>query len=158
MKIHMIEYIELFWLSMHLIDEITKGYFWNYFVNASSQWETTLHCNVVSHWLGAFTKWSLVFGYFLWGVMITYPCHKYMFVEHILFRVTCFLFPMKIWVVWFLSARGPASHIVVNHIRSGWQLSSQMLNSLVPGNMVYVTLVTSTRIIILVPHLYIKSL
>ena len=25
----------------------------------SCQWETTLHCNVVSHWLGAYTKWSL---------------------------------------------------------------------------------------------------
>ena len=27
-------------------------------VNASSQWETTLQCNV-SHWLGAYIKWSL---------------------------------------------------------------------------------------------------
>ena len=26
---------------------------------APSQWETTLHCNVVSHWLGTYTKWSL---------------------------------------------------------------------------------------------------
>ena len=25
-----------------------------------SQWKTTLHCNVVSHWLGAYTKWSLL--------------------------------------------------------------------------------------------------
>ena len=31
----------------------------DHFVYASSQWETTLQCNVVSHWLGAFTKWSL---------------------------------------------------------------------------------------------------
>ena len=28
-------------------------------VYAPSQWDTTLHCNVVSHWLGAFTNWSL---------------------------------------------------------------------------------------------------
>ena len=28
-------------------------------VHAPCQWETTLHCNVVSHWLGAYTKWSL---------------------------------------------------------------------------------------------------
>ena len=28
-------------------------------VNASCQWEMTLHCNVVSHCLGAYTKWSL---------------------------------------------------------------------------------------------------
>ena len=27
--------------------------------NAPSQWEMTLHCNVASHWLGAYTKWSL---------------------------------------------------------------------------------------------------
>ena len=25
-------------------------------LHALSQWETTLHCNVVSHWLGAYTK------------------------------------------------------------------------------------------------------
>ena len=31
----------------------------DHFVNVLSQWETTLHCNVVSHWLGAYTKWSL---------------------------------------------------------------------------------------------------
>ena len=24
-----------------------------------SQWEMTLHCNVVSHWLGTYSKWSL---------------------------------------------------------------------------------------------------
>ena len=31
----------------------------DHFVYACSQWETTLQCNIVSHWLGAFTKWSL---------------------------------------------------------------------------------------------------
>ena len=31
----------------------------DHFVNVPSQWETTLQCNVVSHLLGAFTKWSL---------------------------------------------------------------------------------------------------
>ena len=30
------------------------------FVNAPSQWETMLQCNAVSHWLDAFTKWSLI--------------------------------------------------------------------------------------------------
>ena len=29
-------------------------------MHAPCQWETTLHCNVVSHWLGAYTTWSLV--------------------------------------------------------------------------------------------------
>ena len=28
----------------------------DYFVNAPSQWETTLHCNVISQWLGAYTN------------------------------------------------------------------------------------------------------
>ena len=30
----------------------------DHFVYAPSQWET-LHCNSISHWLGAYTKWSL---------------------------------------------------------------------------------------------------
>ena len=34
-----------------------------YFVYVPSYWETTLHCNVVSHWLGACTKWSLFCTY-----------------------------------------------------------------------------------------------
>ena len=29
-------------------------------VYAPSQWEKTLHCNIATHWLGAYTKWSLV--------------------------------------------------------------------------------------------------
>ena len=35
----------------------------DHFVYARSKWETTLHCNVVSHWLGAYTKWSLCYSY-----------------------------------------------------------------------------------------------
>ena len=31
----------------------------DYFVYAPNQWEMTLQCNVVSHWLGAYTKRSL---------------------------------------------------------------------------------------------------
>ena len=31
----------------------------DHFVCTPSQWETALHCNAVSHWLGAYTKWSL---------------------------------------------------------------------------------------------------
>ena len=38
--------------------EITQIYR-DQFVYAPSQLETTLHCNVVSYWLGAYTKWSL---------------------------------------------------------------------------------------------------
>ena len=32
----------------------------DYFYECPDQWEMTLQCNVISHWLGAFTKWSLV--------------------------------------------------------------------------------------------------
>ena len=31
----------------------------DHFVTAPSQWKTTSHCNVVSHRLGRYTKWSL---------------------------------------------------------------------------------------------------
>ena len=34
----------------------------DHFVNAPNQWETTLLCNVVSYWLGVFTKWSLLWA------------------------------------------------------------------------------------------------
>ena len=34
--------------------------FRDHFVNALSQWETALHCNVISHCLGAFTRWSVI--------------------------------------------------------------------------------------------------
>ena len=32
------------------------------FVYAPCQWETMLQCNVASHWLGAYTKWSLLWS------------------------------------------------------------------------------------------------
>ena len=32
----------------------------DHYVYAPNQWETTLQCNVVSHWLGAYTKWFLL--------------------------------------------------------------------------------------------------
>ena len=44
----------------------------DHYVNAPSQWETTLQCNVVSHWLGACTKWSPVtFEHASWYVART---------------------------------------------------------------------------------------
>ena len=32
------------------------------FLHAPSQWEMMLHCNVVSHWLGAYTEWSQIYA------------------------------------------------------------------------------------------------
>ena len=45
------------WVIMHgyLQRQISR----DHFVYAPNQWETTLHCNFVSHWLGTYTKWSL---------------------------------------------------------------------------------------------------
>ena len=39
---------------------------------APSQWEMTLHCNVISHWLGAYMKWSLWLWryHFMGGVLV----------------------------------------------------------------------------------------
>ena len=51
-------------------DIIMNGVFWipvcratitrDHFVYVLSQWETTLQCNVVPHWLGAYTKWPCI--------------------------------------------------------------------------------------------------
>ena len=38
----------------------------DYSVHVLSQWEMTLHCNVISHWLGTCTKWSLKRWAFVW--------------------------------------------------------------------------------------------
>ena len=47
---------------MWIKEKQTDRYTWGHFVYASSQWEVTLQCNVVTHWLGTFTKWSLSAG------------------------------------------------------------------------------------------------
>ena len=54
------------WAHSHrTIWRYIKWYGWcsarDYFMHAPSQWGTTLQCNVVSHWLGACTKWFLQF-------------------------------------------------------------------------------------------------
>ena len=39
----------------------------DHFVYAPSKWETMLQCNVASHWVGAYTKWSLICtAVFIW--------------------------------------------------------------------------------------------
>ena len=56
----------LFMLHQHYLNHELIQLLWNrfqtcrdHFVYAPSQWETALHCNMISYWLGAFTKWSL---------------------------------------------------------------------------------------------------
>ena len=45
--------------AIYFSQTLTNDTFRDNFVNAPSQWDMTLYCNVVSHWLGAYTKWSL---------------------------------------------------------------------------------------------------
>ena len=46
----------------------------DHFVYAPNQWETTLRCNVVSHWLGACTNWSLLVFLLCFGNSLFYDC------------------------------------------------------------------------------------
>ena len=57
-KIKIILHFEWF-LDIDMMWEAETHIFRDLFVHAPSQWETTLQCNVVSHWLGSFTKWTL---------------------------------------------------------------------------------------------------
>ena len=50
---------QIFSLHQHIGWMTYQVYTKDHFVYAPSQWETTLQCNVVSHWLGAYTEWSL---------------------------------------------------------------------------------------------------
>ena len=53
------------------------------FVYVFGQWETLLHCNVTSHWQGAYTKWSLIKAgtcnciHCFMHDIINHPCHKF---------------------------------------------------------------------------------
>ena len=55
--------------SFHIVFNVVIYYSRDYFVNAPSQWEMTLQCNIISHWLGAYTKWSLLFSCNILGVL-----------------------------------------------------------------------------------------
>ena len=47
------------WVKRHCNFVASTGNAWKPFLCAPIEWEATLQCNVVSHWLGAFAKWSL---------------------------------------------------------------------------------------------------
>ena len=55
-----VHYLCQYWpRSMSLYGVTRPQWVMDHFVYAPSQWEMTLHCNVASHWLGTYTKWSL---------------------------------------------------------------------------------------------------
>ena len=56
---------------------IVSGYSKVHFVYALSQWETTLRCNVVSHWLGAYTDWTLLLLRHQRSRVFLFPCHRF---------------------------------------------------------------------------------
>ena len=53
----------VWWVSKPITTYLTTHIFRDYFVYAPNQWETTLQCNIVYHWLGAYTKRSLCFHF-----------------------------------------------------------------------------------------------
>ena len=71
-------YIKLLWRLNHLRLSNSKGTFVrDCFVNAPSQWKMTLQCNVISHWLGAYAKWSLIYALF-WKYIAAVKSHSYL--------------------------------------------------------------------------------
>ena len=48
-----------------------------------SQWETTLHCKVISHWLGASTNWSLLGMTFSKFLLLSMIDSRFMFCQNI---------------------------------------------------------------------------
>ena len=51
---------------LHLKGQLCGQHTRNHFVYAPSQWEMMLQCNIVSHWLDTYTKWSLEY----WIIMM----------------------------------------------------------------------------------------
>ena len=60
-----------------------KIHIYNIYIYAPGQWETSLHCNDVSHWLGAYLNWSLHIVPISWKAITHYTwfyhseSHKY---------------------------------------------------------------------------------
>ena len=48
----------------------------NHCVCVPSQWKIMLHCNIVSHWLGTYTQWPMLFFVYLFQVIIWHTGNK----------------------------------------------------------------------------------
>ena len=63
----------------------------NHFVYAPSQWETTLRCNVVSHWLGAYTKWHCntpaITRMLIHAICTVFPCYVLYFQHYLRYNL-----------------------------------------------------------------------
>ena len=71
------------------------------FLHTPSQWETMLYCNIISHWLGAYTKWSLIRHFLIY------------------FRVTSFALGQSKDHLWMRPANERRCHIVMSSL-IGW--------------------------------------
>ena len=58
-------------------DDLDLPYHQGSFCVCTSQWVTTLQCNIVSHWLGTCTKWSLFHMALLDYFELKLPCGTY---------------------------------------------------------------------------------
>ena len=70
-------HMSYFW-SGYKIDEVHNIYR-DHLVYVPSQWEMTLHCNVILYWLGAYTKWSLhiqIFCHIKTSLMSSTTCYE----------------------------------------------------------------------------------
>ena len=65
--IKLINYASIWFCSLYMYIQYVDN-----FVYGLSQWETTLHCNVASHWLSPYTKWPL--QYILWNMHTVFLC------------------------------------------------------------------------------------
>ena len=92
------------------LDTISLKPFKDHSVYAPNQWDMTLHCNFVSHWVGAYTKWSLAF--YMWD---PYTCStsvlqfNYMnYSSYLVIKIKSFYHHIK-------SLR-PSDHICINKL------------------------------------------
>ena len=91
------------WVNICLCRIVVHMYIWicrDHFVYVPSQWETTLQCNIVSHWLGAYTKRSLNMLQNLTIVVFTYLLvftEQIMFFKFIANILVLSVFRMLIW-------------------------------------------------------------
>ena len=95
------------WVNICLCRIVVHMYIWicrDHFVYVPSQWETTLQCNMVSHWLAAYTKrslnmstklnycWVYIFTSFYWADNVFQIYRKY-------FSIKCVLNDNMKWTI-----------------------------------------------------------
>ena len=73
----------------------------DHFVYVPSQWETTLHCNLGSYWLDAYTKWSLILHDIWFWVLMFIWIYILFFLKRTWQFDVCREVPTKLWGVFW---------------------------------------------------------